>query len=59
MAPHSSILAWRSPKNRGAWQATVHGSQRVEHDGVTKRSIAFADFHGVNALTTADFKPPM
>ena len=25
MATHSSILAWRTPKDRGAWQATVHG----------------------------------
>ena len=25
MATHSSILAWRIPMNRGAWQATVHG----------------------------------
>ena len=25
MATHSSILAWRVPMNRGAWQATVHG----------------------------------
>ena len=25
MATHSSIGAWRSPKDRGAWQATVHG----------------------------------
>ena len=24
MATHSSILAWRSPMDRGAWQATVH-----------------------------------
>ena len=24
MATHSSILAWRIPMNRGAWQATVH-----------------------------------
>jgi len=22
---HSSILAWRTPMDRGAWQATVHG----------------------------------
>jgi len=22
---HSSILAWRIPMDRGAWQATVHG----------------------------------
>ena len=25
MATHSSILAWRILKDRGAWQATVHG----------------------------------
>jgi len=25
MATHSSVLAWRIPMNRGAWQATVHG----------------------------------
>ena len=25
MAPHSSILAWRIPMDRGAWQAAVHG----------------------------------
>ena len=25
MAIHSSILAWRIPMDRGAWQATVHG----------------------------------
>ena len=25
MAIHSTILAWRTPMNRGAWQATVRG----------------------------------
>ena len=25
MATRSSILAWRILKDRGAWQATVHG----------------------------------
>ena len=30
MATHSSNLAWKIPKYRGAWQATV--------DGVTKES---------------------
>ena len=28
MATHSSILAWRIPIERGAWQATVHGITR-------------------------------
>ena len=25
MATYSSILAWRIPRDRGAWWATVHG----------------------------------
>ena len=25
VATHSSILAWRIPMDRGAWQAEVHG----------------------------------
>ena len=25
IATHSSILAWRIPMDRGAWQVTVHG----------------------------------
>ena len=25
MATHSSILAWKIPKDRGAWWAAVHG----------------------------------
>ena len=25
MATHSSVLAWRIPRDRGAWWATVHG----------------------------------
>ena len=28
MATHSSILAWRIPMDRGAWQATVHGNHK-------------------------------
>ena len=28
MATHSSILAWRNPMDRGAWQATVHGFKK-------------------------------
>ena len=27
-ATHSSILAWRIPMVRGAWQATVHGVEK-------------------------------
>ena len=25
LATNSSILAWKTPMDRGAWQATVHG----------------------------------
>ena len=28
MATHSSILAWSTPEDRGAWWATVHGVQK-------------------------------
>ena len=36
-ATHSSILAWRIPMDRGAWQAIVHG--------VTKSQTQLSDFH--------------
>ena len=32
MATYSSILTWRIPMARGAWQATVHEVARVGHD---------------------------
>ena len=38
MATHSSILIWKNPLNRGAWQAIVHGvamSQTWLNDGTT------------------------
>ena len=25
MATHSSVLAWRTPMDRGAWRAAIHG----------------------------------
>ena len=37
MTTHSSILAWRIPTNRGAWQAIVHG--------VTKCQIQLNNLH--------------
>ena len=33
MANRSSILAWKSPMDRGAWRGTIH---RVGHDLATK-----------------------
>jgi len=35
MATYSSMLAWRIPMDRGAWQATVHG--------ITKSPIRLSD----------------
>ena len=32
MATHSSILAWRIPMDRGAYQAIVMRSQRIGHN---------------------------
>ena len=32
MATHSSILAWRVPMDRGAWQATVQGVTKNVQD---------------------------
>ena len=37
VATHSSILAWEIPMDRGAWQATIHGVQRVGHDLATEQ----------------------
>ena len=31
-AYHSSVLAWRISKDRGAWWAAVHGGCRVRHN---------------------------
>ena len=36
MTTHSSILTWRIPMDRGAWQATIHWIIRVGHDLVNK-----------------------
>ena len=32
IATHSSILAWRIPMDKGAWQATVHGVTKSSKD---------------------------
>ena len=42
IATHSSILAWRIPMDRGAWQATVHGT--------AKSKTQLSDFHFLSLL---------
>jgi len=39
MATHSSILAWRMPKDRGGWCATVHGVAKSQTTWATKHII--------------------
>ena len=40
MGIDSSILAWRIPMDKGAWQSQSMWSQRIRHDWVTKQSPA-------------------
>ena len=40
MATHSSILAWRIPMDRGAWQATIHGVSKSELLSIAQRTAA-------------------
>ena len=35
MTTHSSVLAWRTPMDRGAWRATVHGV--AKESGMTEQ----------------------
>ena len=49
MATHSSILAWRNPMYRGAWQATVHEVARVRHSGL---AIKPPPYICLNEITT-------
>ena len=51
MAIHSSILAWRIPMDRGAWQATVHGLQRVRHDWAAKQSTGCLRLNFLSSVT--------
>ena len=39
MATHFSILAWKIPRDRGAWQATVHGL--AESDSTKRLSTKY------------------
>ena len=45
-----------NPMDRGAWWATVHGVQRVEHDWVTSLSLSLS---GVSQLETGACHLPL
>ena len=40
-----------NPKDRGAWQATVHGVARVGRDSVTKLLLLYVEFRKQSKLT--------
>ena len=46
MATHSSILVWKIPMDRGAWQAAVHGVAKSQTRRATKHSTAQGCVHG-------------
>ena len=42
METHSSILAWKIPMDRGAWQATVHG---IMKESDTTEQVTLPNHH--------------
>ena len=41
MATHSSILAWKNPMDKGAWQATVYRVTRLRHDNTYTLDLSY------------------
>ena len=50
MATCSSILAWRIPRDRGAWQVTVHGVTELDTTKVTQQRGLMENF-GISRLS--------
>ena len=46
MATHSSILAWRIPKDRGVWQAAVHRVAESNTPEATEYALAYTSVMG-------------
>ena len=63
LATHSSILSWRSPTDRRAWQATVHGvakswaqlSEEAQHSTASRQPQAW--LVGSCSLLSETFRP--
>ena len=63
MTTHSSILTWRIPMDRGAWQATVHGvakswvqlSEEAQHSTACRQPQAW--LVGSCSLLSETFRP--
>ena len=45
MATHSSVLAWRIPRDGGAWWAFVYGLHGVGHDWSDLAAAAAGEFN--------------
>ena len=68
MATHSSIPAWRTPRDRGAWRTTVHGvaksqtplSNSTQHSGISSSggSQGLGAWLGERTLGKRDRKLP-
>ena len=50
MGTHSSTLAWRSPMDRGAWQATVHGVPRLSDKACAGYAYNVGDLGSIPGL---------
>ena len=62
MVTHSSILAWRIPKDRGAWWVTVHGVAKswiwTKLNQVARQQSHFAMMHGRTGFAGIDSSSP-
>ena len=57
MGTHSSILAWRIPLDRGAWEATVHGV--CKESDTTERLSTVAEIPSLLFCLLLGYNPPI
>ena len=50
MATRSSILAWRIPMDRGAWQTTVHGITESDMTELCRKNGSNKNSCGMNCV---------